>query len=191
MKKTVRQSLGWLSQSGKLPSKRKPIEGVGASSMKSLRTQVQERLSEKREAKRKGPSFFSHSDDIARSEYIRRKQARGAARSDALGKRNRGVEDRNRKDLEAAAAREAERAGALERKAELYDKLSRGERGSSDQYEAYHVDFGKKEAPPRPPRPAVPSPPSSPPSDPARKAGSAKIAALKEKLRRAKAQKTK
>ena len=94
-----------------------------------------------------------------------------------------GVEERSRKDQASLAAEKAERSGALERKAVLYSKIARGEVEASGSA-AELVDFGAKG---RVVSAAVsPAPAPAPHAPSAPKKGSAKIAALREKLRRAK-----
>ena len=59
-------------------------------------------------------------------------------------KRNRGVEERDRRDRDQLRAEAEAAAGALERKAQLYERLARGE--APDVEGLYNVDFIKKSA---------------------------------------------
>ena len=113
---------------------------MSASSILDLRREVAERLEKKRKEREEGPSFHTLPDERKREEFIAAKRAGGSLPEPA----NRGVEERNKRDMETIAAEQGLRATALERKAALYDKLARGEAGADG--EVYNVDFQRKEA---------------------------------------------
>ncbi len=78
----------------------------------------------------------------------RQRRRRGGAGSTRLpsahpdGGRNRGVGERDKRDREEAEAARVRANSALERKAQLYDRLAGGE--GEDDDELYGVDFLKK-----------------------------------------------
>ncbi|EFJ18725.1 hypothetical protein SELMODRAFT_78672 [Selaginella moellendorffii] len=121
------ESLGWLTESSVMPKKQKVIEGVGAGSIVELRAQ----LYQTQEAVKQGDSTVL---------------VRSRKKSDLFSKKNPGVDDRETRDK---LIFKQERDGtasyeALEKKAQLYDKLVRGELPDEEEKEKYSVDFLRK-----------------------------------------------
>ncbi|KAI9110333.1 hypothetical protein K1719_018775 [Acacia pycnantha] len=113
-KRMVVESLGWLTESSIMPKKHHAIAGVGASSIMDLKAQLcrsQEESKKSRELA--GPEV----------EYQRAKSK--IVHKDAFSAKNSGVDARDVKDkLELKAVQDGSVSyAALERKAELYDKL--------------------------------------------------------------------
>ncbi|XP_072967553.1 uncharacterized protein At4g18257-like [Typha angustifolia] len=135
MRKRV-DSLGWLTESVVMPKKRKAIEGVGASSIVELKAQLYRTQEEARKAKESAP------DSSAEFHRARKKPLV----SDVLSQKNSGVESRARRDkLEMKAIKDGSVSyAALEKKAELYEKLKRGELPDEEEKEKYCVDFFRK-----------------------------------------------
>lgn len=129
------ESLGWLTESTVMPKKHKAIEGVGAASILDLKAQLYRTQEEARN---------STAADAASSEFRRAKKRSGPA--DPLGTKNSGVDARAHKDkLELKAVKDGSACySALEKKAELYEKLSRGELPDEEDQEKYCVDFFQK-----------------------------------------------
>uniref|UniRef100_A0ACD5W2C9 Uncharacterized protein n=1 Tax=Avena sativa TaxID=4498 RepID=A0ACD5W2C9_AVESA len=129
------ESLGWLTESTVMPKKHKAIEGVGAASILDLKAQL---YRTQEEARNSAPA------DAASGEFRRAKIRSGP--SDPLGAKNSGVDARAHKDkLELKAVKDGSVCySALEKKAELYDKLSRGELPNEEEQEKYCVDFFQK-----------------------------------------------
>ncbi|KAF7037129.1 hypothetical protein CFC21_047585 [Triticum aestivum] len=129
------ESLGWLTESTVMPKKHKAIEGVGAASILDLKAQLYRTQEEARN---------STAADAASSEFRRAKKRSGPA--DPLGAKNSGVDARAHKDkLELKAVKDGTACySALEKKAELYEKLSRGELPDEEDQEKYCVDFFQK-----------------------------------------------
>ncbi|KAG2498973.1 hypothetical protein HYH03_003160 [Edaphochlamys debaryana] len=123
--------LGWLAKSGHLPRKKQDIEGVGNGSIVELQAQLF-RAQENRELRAQGV-------DVPRTS--------GFNVAALLQRKNAGVEERDKKDrseVKTAADRVGECYAALERKAQLYEKLARGDIG--DEEDKYEVDFVRKDA---------------------------------------------
>ncbi|KAJ6770102.1 hypothetical protein OIU79_020869 [Salix purpurea] len=129
------ESLGWLTESSILPKKHRAIEGVGASSIVELKAQLYKSQEEAKKSKDISPSDL---------EYHRAKKI--IPPLDTFSKKNSGVESRAIKDkLELKAVNDGSASyAALERKAELYEKLVRGELSDEEENEKYCVDFFKK-----------------------------------------------
>ncbi|KAM0908493.1 hypothetical protein ACQ4PT_015413 [Festuca glaucescens] len=129
------ESLGWLTESTVMPKKHKAIEGVGAASILDLKAQL---YRTQEEARNSAPA------DAASGEFRRAKKRSGPA--DPLGAKNSGVDARAHKDkLELKAVKDGSACySALEKKAELYEKLARGELPDEEDQEKYCVDFFQK-----------------------------------------------
>ncbi|KAG0621930.1 hypothetical protein M758_3G059000 [Ceratodon purpureus] len=124
-------SLGWLTESAVMPKKQRAIQGVGPSSIVELRAQLYRTHEDVKRAKELGvdPDVF-----------------RPKKKLDAFLKKNFGVEDRATRDkLHLKATKDGvDSYAALEKKAELYDKLVRGELPDEEEKEKYSVDFLRK-----------------------------------------------
>ncbi|KAM0858446.1 hypothetical protein ACQ4PT_047833 [Festuca glaucescens] len=129
------ESLGWLTESTVMPKKHKAIEGVGAASVLDLKAQL---YRTQEEARNSAPA------DAASGEFRRANKRSGPA--DPLGAKNSGVDARAHKDkLELKAVEDGSACySALEKKAELYQKLARGELPDEEDQEKYCVDFFQK-----------------------------------------------
>ncbi|CAL9225908.1 unnamed protein product [Arabidopsis halleri] len=134
-KRVVTESLGWLTESSIMPKKHRAIEGVGPSSIMELKAQLYKSQEEAKQTK-----DFTGSD----VQYHRAKER--IAAKDSFSAKNSGVESRNLKDkLELKAVKDgAVSYAALEKKAQLYDKLVRGELSDEEDEEKYCVDFSRK-----------------------------------------------
>uniref|UniRef100_A0A0D9V3V9 Uncharacterized protein n=1 Tax=Leersia perrieri TaxID=77586 RepID=A0A0D9V3V9_9ORYZ len=134
------ESLGWLTESAVMPKKHKAIEGVGAASILDLKAQLYRTQEEARK-----PSAHDAAAAAAASGEFRRAKKR-ASPADPLGAKNSGVDARAHKDkLELKAVKDGSVSyAALEKKAELYEKLSRGEIPDEEDQEKYCVDFFQK-----------------------------------------------
>ncbi|XP_020875203.1 uncharacterized protein At4g18257 isoform X2 [Arabidopsis lyrata subsp. lyrata] len=134
-KRVVTESLGWLTESSIMPKKHRVIEGVGPSSIMELKAQLYKSQEEAKHTK-----DFTGSD----AQYHRAKER--IAAKDSFSAKNSGVESRNLRDkLELKAVKDgAVSYAALEKKAQLYDKLVRGELSDEEGEEKYCVDFSKK-----------------------------------------------
>ncbi|CAN8274652.1 unnamed protein product [Cochlearia groenlandica] len=128
-------SLGWITESSIMPKKHRPIEGVGPSSIMELKAQL---YKSQEEAKLTKDSTGSD------AQYHRAKER--IAAKDSFSAKNSGVDGRALKDkLELKAVKDgAVSYAALERKAQLYDKLARGELSDEEAEEKYCVDFFRK-----------------------------------------------
>ncbi|XP_043698805.1 uncharacterized protein At4g18257-like [Telopea speciosissima] len=133
-KKRVVESLGWLTESSVMPKKHKAIEGVGASSILELKAHLYKSQEEAKKTKEFAPDV----------EYHRAKKK--IVTQDVFTQKNSGVESRATKDkLELKAVNDGSASyAALERKAELYDKLAKGELSDEEEKEKYCVDFFSK-----------------------------------------------
>lgn len=129
------ESLGWLTESSIMPKKHKAIEGVGASSILELKAELYKSQEESKKSKE-----LSGSD----VEYHRAK--RKLTPNDPFSRKNSGVQARAHQDkLALKAVNEgAASYAALEKKAELYEKLVRGELSDEEDKEKYCVDFFRK-----------------------------------------------
>ncbi|XP_049934906.1 uncharacterized protein At4g18257-like isoform X2 [Nymphaea colorata] len=127
-------SLGWLTESAVMPKKQKVIEGVGASSILELKAQLYKTQEEARKAK----------ESASDAEFHRAKKR--IVPNDVFSRKNSGVESRATRDkLELKAVEDGSASyAALERKAELYEKLSRGDLPDEEESEKYCVDFFSK-----------------------------------------------
>ncbi|KAH7425943.1 hypothetical protein KP509_11G078600 [Ceratopteris richardii] len=125
------ESLGWLTESSVMPKKRKVIEGVGASSIIELRAQLYRTQEDARRFKAGDPDAVLH---------------RPRKKTDTFTKKNAGVEERcNRDKLQLKAESDGSASyAALEKKAQLYEKLVRGEFSDEEDREKYSVDFLRK-----------------------------------------------
>ncbi|KAJ3704366.1 hypothetical protein LUZ61_008071 [Rhynchospora tenuis] len=138
--KSIRmESLGWLTESAVMPKKHKAIEGVGAASIVQLKAQLYRTQEEARKAKDSDPS----SSSAASAADASRARKRSA---DVFSQKNSGVDTRAHKDkLEMKAIKDGSVSyAALEKKAALYEKLSRGELSDEEEKEKYCVDFFQK-----------------------------------------------
>mmetsp|Transcript_2143 Transcript_2143/g.4000 ORF Transcript_2143/g.4000 Transcript_2143/m.4000 type:complete len:244 (-) Transcript_2143:106-837(-) len=123
-------SLGWLTESSILPKKRKKIDGLSASSIIDLKA-----------------ILFQAEEDAKRSKSFDQpfRRARKVTRlSDTLGKANSGVSARNERDEQMHAEEQRfDVDAALRKKAQLYDRIARGEFRDSE--ERFLVDFDRKQ----------------------------------------------
>uniref|UniRef100_A0A7N0UPE5 Uncharacterized protein n=1 Tax=Kalanchoe fedtschenkoi TaxID=63787 RepID=A0A7N0UPE5_KALFE len=128
------ESLGWLTESTILPKKHKVIEGVGASSILELKAHLYQSQQD----------LLVSKDSPASSHHHRAKKK--ISPRDAFSSKNSGVDARAHKDkLELKAVNDGSVSyAALERKAQLYDKLARGELSDEEEAEKYCVDFFSK-----------------------------------------------
>ncbi|KAF5736319.1 hypothetical protein HS088_TW14G00459 [Tripterygium wilfordii] len=134
-RRVVVESLGWLTESSIMPKKHRAIEGVGASSILELKAQLYKSQEESKKNKDlAGPGV----------EFHRAKQ--NITPHDSFSRHNSGVQARAHKDkLELKAANDGSASyAALERKAELYEKLVKGELSDEEDNEKYCVDFFRK-----------------------------------------------
>eukprot|EP00613_Pedinella_sp_CCMP2098_P073410 CAMPEP_0171912782 /NCGR_PEP_ID=MMETSP0993-20121228/11358_1 /TAXON_ID=483369 /ORGANISM="non described non described, Strain CCMP2098" /LENGTH=436 /DNA_ID=CAMNT_0012546689 /DNA_START=3 /DNA_END=1313 /DNA_ORIENTATION=+ len=143
-------SLGWNTESALLPSKAKPILGLDSRSLLDLQAIVSEKEEERSKKKRAGESF---GDD--HEQQLRQRRGAGAVNvmggpgtdRDVFSRANTGVAGRQAADAEAlnlerARKRGRGKSGILERKAELYERLKRGDVASEDAKKAgFLVDF--------------------------------------------------
>ncbi|XXG67729.1 hypothetical protein AAC387_Pa06g1000 [Persea americana] len=134
MKKNRVESLGWLTESSIMPKKHKAIEGVGASSILELKAQLYKTQEEAKKAKDLTPDVEFH------------RAKKKIVPHDVFAQKNAGVDTRAHRDkLELKAVKDGPASyAALERKAELYDKLVRGELPDEEDKEKYCVDFFRK-----------------------------------------------
>ncbi|KAF6149588.1 hypothetical protein GIB67_011197 [Kingdonia uniflora] len=130
------QSLGWLTESSIMPKKHKPIVGVGPSSILQLKAQLYKTQEEAKKAKDLNPDI----------EFHHAKTKTNALLHDVFSHKNSGVDSRAHRDkLELKAEKDGSNSyAALEKKAELYDKLARGELPDEEEKEKYCVDFFSK-----------------------------------------------
>lgn len=132
----ARESLGWLAQSSVQPKKRRLIEGVSGGTVVDLQAQLYRAQEQAR--------LHKEGNLESRDKYVRRKA--GVDVHELLGKRNAGVSERDAKDRLSLKSTTGDRAlecyEALSRKAELYERLARGEMHDDD--EGYEVDFMRK-----------------------------------------------
>ncbi|RWR89098.1 Cytochrom_B561 domain-containing protein [Cinnamomum micranthum f. kanehirae] len=133
-KKKRVESLGWLTESSIMPKKHKAIEGVGASSILELKAQLYKTQEEAKKAKDLTPDVEFH------------RAKKKIVPHDVFAQKNAGVDTRAHRDkLELKAVKDGSASyAALERKAELYDKLVRGELPDEEDKEKYCVDFFRK-----------------------------------------------
>ncbi|XP_027352568.1 uncharacterized protein At4g18257-like [Abrus precatorius] len=134
-KRVVTESLGWLTESSIMPKKHRAIAGVGASSILELKAELYKSQEDSKKSRElAGPDV----------EYHRAKSK--IAPKDPFSAKNSGVDARAHKDkLELKAVNDGSASySALERKAELYDKLAKGELSDEEDKEKYCVDFFRK-----------------------------------------------
>ncbi|XP_018485365.1 uncharacterized protein At4g18257 [Raphanus sativus] len=133
--RVVVESLGWITESSIMPKKHRAIEGVGPSSIMELKAQLYKSQEEAKQTK-----DFAGSD----AQYHRAKER--IAAKDSFAAKNSGVEGRALKDkIELKAVKDgAVSYAALEKKAQLYEKLARGELSDEEAEEKYCVDFFRK-----------------------------------------------
>ncbi|XP_024030925.1 uncharacterized protein At4g18257 isoform X2 [Morus notabilis] len=135
-KRVVVESLGWLTESSIMPKKHRAISGVGASSIMELKAQLYKSQEDTKKSKElAGPDVEFH------------RAKKKISPHDPLSAKNSGVEARALKDkLQLKAEKDGSASyAALERKAELYEKLARGELSDEEEKEKYCVDFfGKR-----------------------------------------------
>lgn len=126
------ESLGWLTESAIMPKKQKAIAGVGPSSILDLKAQLY-----------KSQQELKASKDVD-VDYQRAKKK--VCPSNPLSLKNSGVDARGLKDkIEHKAVTDGSASyAALERKAELYEKLVKGEVADEEDKEKYCVDFSCK-----------------------------------------------
>ncbi|KAL3684897.1 hypothetical protein R1sor_002919 [Riccia sorocarpa] len=124
------ESLGWLTESSVMPKKQRAIAGVGASSIVELRAELYKTQEDVKKAKEAGVDL----------DALRSRKKIGV-----IDRKNVGVEDRAARDaLHLKGVEDGSNTyAALEKKAELYEKLARGE-VSDDEAEKYNVDFFRK-----------------------------------------------
>ncbi|KAL0398349.1 UNVERIFIED_CONTAM: hypothetical protein Sradi_2178200 [Sesamum radiatum] len=142
-KKRVVDSLGWLTESSIMPRKHRAIEGVGASSILELKAQ----LYKSQEESKRQPKEPIHSADHHYAQHLEVHRAKKIISAhDSFSAKNSGVDARAAKDkLELKAVKDGSASyAALERKAELYNKLVRGELSDGEDEEKYCVDFFRK-----------------------------------------------
>jgi hypothetical protein len=139
-KRVIVESLGWLTESSIMPKKHRSIEGVGASSILELKAQL---YKSQEESKLIAKQHHTNSSDYNVQVHRAKKKI---TPHDAFSAKNSGVDARAHKDkLELKAEKNGELSyAALEKKAELYDKLVRGEISDEEDKEKYCVDFLNK-----------------------------------------------
>lgn len=135
-KRVVVESLGWLTESSIMPKKHRAIAGVGASSIFELKAQLY-----KSQEEAKSINSNKNPDQL---EVHRAKKK--ITPHDPFAAKNSGVDVRSHKDkLEMKAVKDGSASyAALEKKAELYEKLARGELSDEEDKEKYCVDFFSK-----------------------------------------------
>ncbi|KAL8032282.1 hypothetical protein ABFX02_13G085600 [Erythranthe guttata] len=137
------ESLGWLTESTIMPRKQRSIEGVGASSILELKAQ----LYMSQEESKRHPKEPINSADRQYAQHLEVHRAKKIiSGQDSFATKNSGVDARAAKDkLELKAVKDGSASyAALERKAELYEKLVRGELSDEEDSEKYCVDFFRK-----------------------------------------------
>ncbi|KAI7741464.1 hypothetical protein M8C21_028186 [Ambrosia artemisiifolia] len=139
-KRVVVESLGWLTESSIMPKKHRAIAGVGPSSILELKAQLY-KSQEEAKTTNLNNNNNNNPDQI---EFHRAKKK--IVPNDVFTAKNSGVDARAHKDkLEMKAERDGSASyAALEKKAELYEKLARGEVSDEEDKEKYCVDFFNK-----------------------------------------------
>ncbi|KAK1297831.1 hypothetical protein QJS10_CPB14g00480 [Acorus calamus] len=129
-------SLGWLTESTIMPRKQRSIEGVGPSSILDLKAHL---YRSQQEAK-------NLSSSAASQQHFRAKKFTHKGPTNHFSLKNSGVDARAHRDkLELKAINDGSVSyAALEKKAELYEKLARGELSDEEDREKYCVDFFHK-----------------------------------------------
>ncbi|OWM63895.1 uncharacterized protein At4g18257-like [Punica granatum] len=134
-KRVAVESLGWLTESSIMPKKHREIAGVGATSILELKAQLYRSQEDVKKSKELGAPD---------AEFHRARKILPAP--NLFSAKNSGVEARALKDkLELKAVKDGTNSyEALERKAQLYEKLVRGELSDEEDKEKYCVDFFQK-----------------------------------------------
>ncbi|KAI4298251.1 hypothetical protein L6164_031832 [Bauhinia variegata] len=134
-KRVVVESLGWLTESSIMPKKHRAISGVGASSIMELKAQLYQSQEESKKSR-----------ELVGTEVEYQRAKKKITPKDVFSVKNSGVDARAHKDkLELKAVKDGSASyAALERKAELYDKLVKGELSDEEDKEKYCVDFFRK-----------------------------------------------
>ncbi|KAM7524979.1 hypothetical protein LguiA_014881 [Lonicera macranthoides] len=134
----VVESLGWLTESSIMPKKHRAIAGVGASSILELKAQLY-KSQEESKLSNKEPQNSDYHLEVHRAK-------KKITPRDHFSAKNTGVDARAHRDkLELKAVKDGSASyAALEKKAELYDKLARGELSDEEDKEKYCVDFFRK-----------------------------------------------
>ncbi|KAF4360157.1 uncharacterized protein At4g18257 [Cannabis sativa] len=135
-KRVIVESLGWLTESSIMPRKHRAIAGVGASSILDLKAQLYHSQEEAKKAR----------DHSASDPHFQRPKKKIPSHHPLSAAKNSGVEARAFKDkLELKAVKDGSASyAALEKKAELYEKLMRGELSDEEEKEKYSVNFFAK-----------------------------------------------
>uniref|UniRef100_A0A383VA82 Uncharacterized protein n=1 Tax=Tetradesmus obliquus TaxID=3088 RepID=A0A383VA82_TETOB len=133
-----RENLGWRASSAAPAKKHKPIEGVSGKGVVELQAQL---YRSQEHARLRAEGVVDVKD-----KHVRRK-----AGIDVASIKNPGVEAREARDKQlqlkstgSGAERLAESSAALQRKAQLYERLARGD--EDDEHERYEVEFWRKGA---------------------------------------------
>ncbi|XP_068666664.1 uncharacterized protein [Aristolochia californica] len=128
------ESLGWLTESTVLPKRHKAIEGVGPSSILDLKAQLYKTQEEAKQVKDLAPDVEFH------------RATKKIVSHNIFSQKNSGVESRAKRDkLQLKAEKDGSVSyAALERKADLYEKLVNGELSDEEEREKYCVDFFRK-----------------------------------------------
>ncbi|XP_076939523.1 uncharacterized protein At4g18257-like [Bidens hawaiensis] len=136
-KRVVVESLGWLTESSIMPKKHRAIAGVGPSSILDLKAQLY-----KSQEEAKASNNINRNPDQLQFHRAKKK----ILPNDPFSRKNSGVDAREHKDkLEMKAEKDGTASyAALEKKAELYEKLVRGELSDEEDQEKYCVDFSNK-----------------------------------------------
>ncbi|CAL6281351.1 unnamed protein product [Bathycoccus prasinos] len=120
-KKTTNENLGWLASGSFLPRKRKPIENITQSSLVFLEAEKAKLKSENAFSKPSTTTVTAGGTTAETTTKGRRPTKRISKEKRELLKENKGVRERNLKDV-----RDKEREKTtLETKASLYEKLSK------------------------------------------------------------------
>ncbi|KAH9606960.1 hypothetical protein KSS87_009354 [Heliosperma pusillum] len=129
------ESLGWLTESSIMPKKQKAIQGVGASSIMELKAELYKSQEEAKKSK-----------DISASDVDYHRAKKKITNVDPFNRKNSGVDSRAHLDkLALKAVNDGSNSyAALEKKAELYEKLAKGELSDEEDKEKYCVDFSRK-----------------------------------------------
>ncbi|GMH45742.1 hypothetical protein BSKO_13705 [Bryopsis sp. KO-2023] len=128
------ESLGWLTESTLQPRKRELIEGVSGGTLVDLKAQLYRTQEESKLRKETG--------EVGGFQKFKKKLKGYDFDRDNI---NPGVGDRDKKDklsMKTESDKADECYAALEKKAELYEKLMDGK--ASDEEEAFEVDFSRK-----------------------------------------------
>ncbi|XP_074272427.1 uncharacterized protein At4g18257-like [Silene latifolia] len=129
------ESLGWLTESSIMPKKHKAIQGVGASSIMELKAELYKSQEESKKSK-----------DLSASDVDYHRAKKKISNVTPFDRKNSGVENRAHLDKLALKAEKdgSNSYAALEKKAELYEKLAKGELSDEEDREKYCVDFSRK-----------------------------------------------